>query len=813
MRRHALTLLACLSTGCSGPTPPPASSAFDRPEDVAFFCYDLTDDVVTALEACTPAIAATIEDDTGNPANERYALHALVTQTTTGEVAAVRLTGAAGEPGVIDTDVRIPGFTFAAVGAVPSALAVSRANPEHIFVLSRGSGEIHVIETAQMRKGRGVQARANPLELGDRSLPSAMLLAPDERALFVSLPETGQIGRIPVNAAGELGIMELLDLSATLPDPVDLSLLPADQRPPSYLYTCNTPPLFVAPLVPPRAPLSLGVTPEPVAIIIDPETRELLVADRALPMIHVIDPVTFIETSAIATSVPVNQLALTPRVPARFGDPTATERYLYAIDESDGSILVVDYTDPTRGSFGGVLSVEISAPTDRLETPFPARALAVVSPAYDADAVAYCVNGDDGEHASGLSLHGVFLAVGTIDGRIRFFDVFDQDTTCRGFGCADAATNPSPDDEIVSIGRHRPRLGSFRDVGVSLDPAPTWETDAIGIESVDESGDTDAPTLVPALRAVSCEEPLDVVYPLEPGAFSLVCAVRDPWAAVSQTFRATFEGRIPATGTTGANLEDDGATILAQTDFCRAGVIGSEDVPATGYLAGYPGDVVAITGDLPPSILLDEGRVGRCEQLTQRSLGGEITPVLLPILSAESHPEGVHASYVGRLRVGEPLGLADFGLVDVFDCYPELFQIEVRTRDSFIVEVGLTGFTHPIVERDVDQRCVVDQDLADAFQRGRAFFGETFRSPELTFALGERPADIDGRHPVLEMRVADVPAPLTVDVSTIGGSSSPSLLTRLVYNDVDERLYAVDQAVTGLLRLRLSRLTVQQTFR
>ena len=35
----------------------------------------------------------------------------------------------------------------------------------------------------------------------------------------------------------------------------------------------------------------------------------------------------------------------------------------------------------------------------------------------------------------------------------------------------------------------------------------------------------------------------------------------------------------------------------------------------------------------------------------------------------------------------------------------------------------------------------------------------------------------------------------------------------LVYNEVDERLYAVDQAVQGLLRIRLTSINVQQTFR
>lgn len=820
MRRAPQLLVALLLLGlypaCSPPTLAPSGAAFDRPEDVAFFCFDLEatpEPDVTALERCRPDTPEMIEDDKGNPADPRYALHALVTQTTTGEVAAVRLTGEDGEPGVIDTDVRIPGFTFATVGAVPSALAVPRNDPSRFFVLSRGSAEIHTIETAQMRKGLGVHAQTTALMVPARSLPSAMLLSRDEGSLLITLPETGQVGRISVTGSGSLGDPELLDLEVVVPAAVDLSALPADQLPVDYLYTCDPPSLFVPPLIAPREPVSLGTAPQPVSMIIDPETDELLVADRALPMIHVIDPVTLTEVRQIATSVPVNQLALTPRVPASDGGTDATERFLYAIDETDGSVLVIDYSDPARGSFGGVLSVEIAVPTDRLDIPFPARALAIVSPSYDAGAIRYCTDGGDGELASGVNLHGVFLAVGTVDGRIRFFDIFDQDTTCRGsLDCVPSGVNANAEDQVVTIGRHRPRLGSFRDESVTVDPAPTWDTDGVGVEVVSDEGETNAPELVPTMVAVTCSEPLDAIFPAG-SSTPRVCAVRDPWAARSQTFRASFEAALPFTATTGANLQP-GGVLLAQTDFCRVGVLGLEDAPTTGYLADYLGDVVAIVGDLPPSVLSDDDILSDCEALTQRTVGGDTTPVLLPIIIAESHPEDVHESYVGRLTLGDPLGLDGmFTLEHVERCYPELLQVEIRTRGSFIVESGLASFQHPIVEA-LDHRCVVDPVRAEELlMRGRAFFDDTFRSPDLTFALGARPPDIGGRHPRLEISIVNVPVPLTIDVSTVGRGSGASLLTRLVYNDVDERLYAVDQSVAGLLRIRLSRLTVQQTFR
>ncbi len=807
-----LVSMLLVGPGCSNPVAPSLPPAFDRPEDVAFFCWDLTASRVTALADCTPDEPETIADDFGAPPTG-YALHALVTQTTTGEVAAVRITGEAGEPGVIDTDVRIPGFTFAAVGEVPSALAISRLDPEFTFVLGRGSNDVQVIETGDFRGGVG--AAATPYQLpGVRALPSAMRLTPDESALVVALPEAGQLARASI-AGGVVGGWELLDLSADIPAPVDLSALPPEQRPPTWRYTCNPPPLHEPPMLPPREPLSLGMVPAPAAMIDDPLTGELLVADRALPLIHIIDPVTFTETRAVTTSVPVNGLALTPRVPATLDSPEPTERYLYAIDETDGSVMVLDWSDPTSPRFGAVLSVEVGEPYDRLEVPFLARALAVVSPAYADDAPApVCVDGEDGLYASGLNFHGVFLAIGTIDGRVRFYDVFDADTACRGFTCG-SGLNLSPEDQIVTIGRHRPRLGSFMSVGVEVSPDPIWDTDGVGTEIVSSTGSTNAPALVPSLTPVTCEAPLDPVFgDSVDGRF--ICAVRDPWAAVSQSFTATFEGAIPFTTTTGANFESDGAntTILAHTDFCAVGVLGFEDAPDAGYLSGYAGDVVAITGDLPPSILnsADEAMLSRCEELTERTTSGEITPVLIAVARAESNPEGVHESYVGRLTLGEVLRPEGADLSRVLECYPELLQIELRTRDAFTVTGARNGFRHPIVE-GADRGCEVDPARVDTLSRGRAFFDSTYRSPEITFAFGPRPTDIAGRHPQLTITIAEVPNALTVDVSSVGGRSGASLLTRLVYNDVDERLYAVDQSVQGLLRIKLTRLSVQQTFR
>src|SRR5690606_28824936 len=139
------------------------------------------------------------------------------------------------------------------------------------------------------------------------------------------------------------------------------------------------------------------------------------------------------------------------------------------------------------------------------------------------------------------------------------------------------------------------------------------------------------PGRVPTLSAISCEAPLAPVF----GDSARVCAVTDPWAAISQSFTVTWQGVIPFTATSGANLEpgesDDTRALLTQNDHCALGVIGGRDVD--GPLADYLGDVAVITTDLPPSILnVDEDdneavmRRTRCERLTQRTTSGGFTP-------------------------------------------------------------------------------------------------------------------------------------------------------------------------------------------
>ncbi|MBZ0117477.1 MAG: hypothetical protein K8H88_10805, partial [Sandaracinaceae bacterium] len=189
MSPRAWSSLGCLSAlasmACSQQIQLPAQRALDRPDALELVCFELASGTPVALQSCDPDSADA----------EQYALHALITQTATGEVAPIQLTGE--EAGVLDTDARIPGFTFVGVGDVPSAIVTPRANPSLTYVAGRGTSDVRIVSTRDFRATLGASVRLGA-ELPIDGRPSAMVLSPDERTLWVALPELGQLARMAI---------------------------------------------------------------------------------------------------------------------------------------------------------------------------------------------------------------------------------------------------------------------------------------------------------------------------------------------------------------------------------------------------------------------------------------------------------------------------------------------------------------------------------------------------------------------------------------------------------------------------------------
>ena len=387
LRLMAVLLLFSCASGlfcpaCSDKTEPLHQSSFERPEGVAFVCFD-SDENGTAVSPRPLQECAT--------RNERL-LYALVTQTSRGEVAAVDINRAK----VIDSQPEIPGYTFVPVGQIPKAVAVPAGHPETTYVANFGSRDVTVISTRAFLPGASageIAGSRTPLPGG----PVDMVVSPAEDALFLAVPDAHSVVRLSLcrdprseEQGGQAGCTQSEDEGAVigvealrLPDYTSEELMqiraaapPPEtgeryayacgyavsypesrfEREPALSYTCSIPTAGEGtgaagtggldaggaldssanttdgPMQPDAGASGGSAScdaprPRPVALAVDgygmPPTR-LLIADSALPIIHVIEIDGFSELvsgqqrafpAPWVVGVPVRDVVVTPPVP------------------------------------------------------------------------------------------------------------------------------------------------------------------------------------------------------------------------------------------------------------------------------------------------------------------------------------------------------------------------------------------------------------------------------------------------------------------------------------------------------------------
>jgi len=748
-----LVLGSCAQGGTATRQP-----VFDRPGSVTFACFD-AGDLLTPLPLGDCARSSGTDDE----GNAR--LHALVTQTSPGQVASVDLrTGTAGR--VLDLDRRIPGFTHLEVGAQPAAVIVPDAFPETTFVASFGSRELIALATRRFRPeaaagGTAVARIVDRLPLP--TPPSAIVLDPATEEtglpqLFVALPG-GSLLQVPLQEVeGGDGVTRLgfaSPIEIPLPLPTGEPQVAAPEELPDYCLSLPTPCAELDPIpeVSPRPPVVLGEGPSPRALALDGEGR-LYVADGNQPFLHVVDTRTATASEGIPVSVPTTDLVITPRVPAEIGDRDPTERFLYAVDATDGSVLVVD--------LGRERLVPISndpiAPPDRLDTVAAARALEVVTSDYDPDEeLDFCDPGELESAPVPRRARGVFLAVASTEGDVRFFDVLDLDAPCRGV---------DPDDIFVAIRRHRPRGGELFDepVAVLQDPLVTEETRTtrIGDDGAPRSGS--AVRFEPLTEDPGCPEGTFQVFPdLDDvsGLPPVLCGRADPFVTGGESWELSWETAVPTTeggrGILPEIPEDDpgavvfrasnppaepGGETTPEVPFCSRGVLGRDDVtglPEGDPLAGYPGDLLVLTGPLPPSRENDpvcRERFRLDDEVAD--FDDEIREVAFPILEAfqDRLVIATETRDDGPTVEGERFV---FTLDEVRRCFPNPVRFRVEIRGAFRVFGSRTRFLHP-VEPGADGRCEIDPE--QPLERGRALPpaddapARRFDNGQLVFSLG-----------------------------------------------------------------------------
>ncbi len=772
--QQAALWAALLITGCGSNSRSATLFNFERAGSFTFACAERDSDQLVELERCSTFAS--------KEQRELHYLYSLVTQRSRGEVALVRFDFSdldRSRVKLLDRDVRIPGRTFTPVGEIPSAIVTPEQSPEVTYLAHIGSRAVWATSTGAFFPS-GSDLNADVRVFG--TSPVDLALSPAEDALFVALPEEESIAIVGLSD-GMMGEPQLVQL--------DPSYQPSNvvEEEVTYEKLCPAGESLLRPTLEEPSEISLGDAARPAAFAVDatPGAERLLVADSALPKVHVFALPGLIPLPPLYPGVPLRELALTPPVPqSAVGDSTVDDstaaargmsRYLYGIDATDGSLLVMNYQTGDLLSTGATPEVL----NTRIELPAPVRSIEVVTPRYSPTFGGYCdPDGEDAKNASPIRLRGVFLAAALSDGTVQMLDVLDLDAPCRGGPeCADP---PSRDDNYVYIKRHRPRVGTKLRVRSTLVGVPSMAAEGSPIR-IESDGTTD-PINVPDLIALEgCPAAFERVFPSE--GEPLICSSNDPWARGGGQWIARYNGALPSAQGSRGFLAGAEAELVGQGSFCAAGVLSrtaAETVGDEEPESGYGGDALVLVGDLP------ESAPSGCNDILELDdAGRRIGPAFV-----------IAGASIDRLQIASRAeGSLGTSLQRARECFGEFVEYEVRTRGAFTVVSEAAGFLHRV---RADERGVCRLDLTlPADRAGRALPDRTYQDPWITFRIGQVAEEV--RSARFQVELGDPPATLRVDLSANRPNTLP---VAMQYNALDEHLYVLDSATQGLTRISLA---------
>jgi hypothetical protein len=353
MRRalHILLVAAALgaSWSCSSSTRLPPPFIFNSPGDVEMVCFDTRKDVADA-DVVLPW-ACCVSAGNCPVAGAVPVRHALVTQVARGEVAAVDLVDAK----VLDSERRVPGYTFVDVGGLPTAIVVPPKQPGSsddepmpptwTFVAGREVSSVRAIATCRFRVGRTCGPEPDPnemlppdekekkkedyrtrTELVLPEPPNDMLLDPGGAALWVSLPNAGVIARVDLASDTPFALDDEGNPRAPtlfeLPNGVDLTPPDPLPDPSSYVATCGLGYAYQAqqlqlPLAP-RAASTGQAEPRRMRLVAGVQGPLLVVADSGQAVLHALAIVEggLEQRALLALGAPLRDFAVTNGVPA-----------------------------------------------------------------------------------------------------------------------------------------------------------------------------------------------------------------------------------------------------------------------------------------------------------------------------------------------------------------------------------------------------------------------------------------------------------------------------------------------------------------
>lgn len=799
-------VLAGLSAnaGCSQSQSNSNVRALQQSGPTAFVCLgpgtsgDASDAGESASNAALPLSACTAGTTTDEQSPHLYAL---TTQPLRGEVAVIDLS--VNGRALVDSDPATPGTNFLPVGAIPTDIVTTPGGAAAFVTVAEAGYEGIYALPANMLRGAAPRLSDWPAcALPERPASIELLIdAPDANGALrptcdaaYGTPEmasTCGLDGAPhchgdladdATAAGVAGRYKLL---VTFPGAGGVALIDAqsilDQEAGAFAPCVveRFVPLAVSPgMLPPTSPTTAeacvpteavtpgttGFTAEPSGVAVAARNGggyRVFLGDAAAPVIHRLDLPTACDIGElpplVATSVEdparivtTSQLAVSPLT-------FDLRRYLYAVDEIDGSLMVYDVSDdatsrtplirpaaernpfqpPDRVRFGSpprdlvVLERRVDTFDDATGTNLPVRC----DPAAGAssEAASYRTASDFSSGAGPRKLRGVFGFVVLASGNVVALDVDDLDATCRGpkdqhplFGCDSAVTGlegASTEYSCDVVAPHEPRSGAYlayrenvaaTQPGVSALPL-LFDVDGLILDANVEGA--------PRMRATVPTEPVSFALrlPIATSAVEIDSATGllagdatasaeahvlamnhdDPRAHIlAQNWTVTFEGAIPGFAGHFASLVEtpSGFDLRdASTGFCGRGVMGASAVAD---------DLVAREGMSGAEAALEGSRLADYVQIMSE------TPVLGDSYWTEQSECSFTACQQTYGSSKNPLPARDLRIAvakeDVLSleprdgtpspalkcCFPNVVEFKVRGGNQWVVVGSQVGFLH-----------------------------------------------------------------------------------------------------------------------
>ena len=682
-RPRSLSLLGLVAVALSGCTDAPVSvplRSLQSSGPVSFICLGAPGELVDTMRPLSDCGSSRTDETDNYSVPHTYAL---VTQPHAGEVAVVDLTTEANY--VIDSDPTVPGANFLPVGAMPTDIVSTPGGMATFVAVSEPSYEgIYALPSNMVRSGphrltswpicslpaapESMTLALDPADATDTTRPSCdadygdvddgtcegvahchgdleldalSVATPGRYKLIVTLPDEGGIAVIDAQALldQEPGAAEPCRIERWLPLQVDLSAVPPPPDPPPAGAAC-------VPDEPLAGPVAAAYTSRPAGIAWD--GSRLYVADLEAPVIHRVDMDTPCDPREIAPLVTSSvedpeRVVVTSRVAV---SPLTLdlERYLYAIDFYDGSIIVYDVSD---GS-GSLRPLSRPAtgdnpfqPVDRLRFGAAPRDIVIMQhqrdeanaqtgatvpvrcdpdPSSKGPGTVYRTSSDYEEGAGPLKLRGVFALAVLASGDVVVIDVDDYDAPCRGpksqaplYGCVEPLSSEalatSNEFSCNVVSRHQTRSASYlisADGIADNQPGITSFPTLFGADGtvlkLDESGATSSPRMRATIPVEGGDMKLAVAGDLvdlnddsgqaltsggedDSSKHTLFMSLADPRAHIlDQGWTVTYEGVLPGFAKRFAELQETAPGQFelrdASSAFCARGVLGKNAVAA-----------------------------------------------------------------------------------------------------------------------------------------------------------------------------------------------------------------------------------------